>query len=45
MRSYQVPFKFTGNLKKLVITLGESQLTDADRKAINDARAEIGLSL
>jgi hypothetical protein len=41
---YQVPFKFTGALKKLVITLGESNLSAADRKAINDARAEIGLS-
>jgi arylsulfatase len=29
---YQVPFKFTGTLKKLVITLGESRLSDATAK-------------
>jgi hypothetical protein len=41
---YQVPFKFTGTLKKLVITLGESRLSDADRKAIAEAQARIGVS-
>ena len=41
---YQVPFKFTGTLKKLVITLGESKLSEADRKAIAAAQAKIGMS-
>jgi arylsulfatase len=41
---YKVPFKFTGTLKKLVITLGESKLSEADRKAIEDAKAKIGVS-
>ena len=41
---YSVPFRFTGTLKKLVITLGESQLSAADRKAIDEAKAKIGLS-
>ena len=41
---YKVPFKFTGTLKKLAITLGESRLSDANRKAIDEAKAKIGLS-
>ncbi len=34
---YKVPFKFTGTLNKVVISLGDSKLTDADRKSIEAA--------
>ena len=40
----KMPFKFTGMLKKVVVTLGEDKLSDADRKAIDEARAQLGLS-
>jgi hypothetical protein len=33
---YQVPFRFTGKLAKLTFKLGAEQLTDADRKTMND---------
>ncbi len=41
---YHVPFKFTGTLKKVVITLGEEKLSAEDCKAIDEARAKAGLS-
>jgi arylsulfatase len=41
---YHVPFKFTGTLHKLVIKLGESRLSDADKKALEEAAANEGLS-
>ena len=41
---YHVPFKFTGKLVTLVIRLGEGKLTVQDQKAIEAARARIGLS-
>jgi hypothetical protein len=41
---YHVPFKFTGTLEKLVIHLGESRLSDADKKAVDEAAAQEGLS-
>jgi hypothetical protein len=34
---YKVPFKFTGTLNKVVISLGDAKLTDADRKSIEAA--------
>jgi Sulfatase len=34
---YKVPFRFTGQLNKLTIKLGPSQLTEADKKAKEDA--------
>ena len=34
---YQVPFHFTGKINKLTIKLGPSQLTEADKKAKQDA--------
>ena len=34
---YKVPFRFTGKLNKLTIKLGPSQLTEADKKAKQDA--------
>jgi hypothetical protein len=34
---YQVPFRFTGKLTKLTIKLGPEQLTDADKKAKQEA--------
>jgi arylsulfatase len=41
---YHVPFKFTGTLHKVVIKLGESRLSDADKKALEEAAANEGLS-
>jgi hypothetical protein len=40
----KMPFKFTGMLKNVVATLGEERLSDVDRKAIDEARAQLGLS-
>jgi arylsulfatase A-like enzyme len=37
---YQVPFKFTGTLNKVRITLGNAELTDADQKAIDEAEGQ-----
>jgi len=34
---YKVPFKFTGTLNKVVISLADTKLTDADRKSIEAA--------
>ena len=41
---YHVPFKFTGDLKNVVISLGNAKLTAGDQKAIDEARANEGLS-
>ena len=41
---YHVPFKFTGTLSKVVIKLGEAKLSDADKKAVDEAAAQEGLS-
>jgi arylsulfatase len=41
---YHVPFKFSGALHKLVIKLGEAKLSDADKKALDEAAAQEGLS-
>ena len=41
---YRVPFKFTGTLHKVVIKLGEAQLNDADKKALDKAAANEGLA-
>jgi hypothetical protein len=41
---YHVPFKFTGDLKEVVVSLGEAKLTAADQKATDEARANEGLS-
>ena len=41
---YHVPFKFTGTLNKVVIKLGEAKLSDADKKALDEAAANEGLS-
>lgn len=32
---YHVPFKFTGTLNKVVVTLGDAKLTDADQKELD----------
>jgi hypothetical protein len=40
----QMPFKFTGTLPKVVVTIGEDTLSDADRQAIDEAKAHLGLS-
>jgi arylsulfatase len=36
-KDYQVPFHFTGKIAKLTFKLGEEQLTEADKKAKQDA--------
>jgi hypothetical protein len=41
---YQVPFKFTGDLKKVAIQLTDATLSDKDAAEIERMRAEIGLS-
>ena len=41
---YQVPFKFTGDLKNVVVSLGNAKLTASDQKAIDEVRANEGLS-
>ncbi len=40
---YHMPFKFTGTLNKVVVTLGESKLSAEEQKAVDEARAKIGL--
>ncbi|RZN30177.1 arylsulfatase [Bradyrhizobium sp. Leo121] len=40
---YQVPFKFTGTLNKVVVTLGESKLSAEDQKAYEEAQTEFAL--
>ena len=41
---YQVPFKFTGTLKKVAIQLTDAKLSAEDEEEIRRIRAEIGLS-
>jgi hypothetical protein len=41
---YRVPFKFTGDLKKVVVQLTDATLTAEDQAEIEKMRAEIGLS-
>jgi hypothetical protein len=41
---YQVPFKFTGVLKKVAIQLTDSVLNAEEEAEIRKMRAEIGLS-
>jgi arylsulfatase len=40
---YHAPFKFTGELKQAVITLGKSGLSAADEKKIEEARKLAGM--
>jgi arylsulfatase A-like enzyme len=37
---YKVPFKFTGTLNKVTITLGNSELSDTDKRAIDEAEGQ-----
>jgi arylsulfatase A-like enzyme len=41
---YQVPFKFTGNLKRVLIGLSDNPLSAADEEEIRRARAAIGVA-
>jgi arylsulfatase len=41
---YQVPFKFTGDLKKVAIQLTDTKLSPEDEEEIRKIKAEIGLS-
>jgi arylsulfatase len=41
---YQVPFKFTGNLKRALIGLTDHKLTPEDEEEIRRAKAAIGVS-
>ena len=38
--SYKLPFKFTGTIDKLTFKLGPSQLSEADKKAAEEAYAK-----
>jgi hypothetical protein len=37
--AYQVPFRFTGKIDKLTITLGPSQLAEQDQRKMHEALA------
>ena len=41
---YQVPFRFTGELNRVLVRLGESKLTAEDEEQIRRAKAAIGIS-
>jgi hypothetical protein len=41
---HQVPFKFTGDLKKVAIQLTDAAISPEDEAEIRRIRAEIGLS-
>jgi arylsulfatase len=41
---YQVPFKFTGTIGKVVILLGDDKMTAADQKAMEEAEADFAVS-
>jgi arylsulfatase len=41
---YHVPFKFTGNLKRVLIGLTDAKLTPEDEEEIRRAKAAIGMS-
>ena len=41
---YQIPFKFTGNLKRVLIGLSEAKLTAEDEEEIRRAKAVIGVA-
>ena len=41
---YQVPFKFTGDLKKVAIQLTDAKLSPEDEEEMREIKAEIGLS-
>jgi arylsulfatase len=38
--SYKLPFRFTGTIDKLTFKLGPSQLSAADKKAVEEAYAK-----
>jgi arylsulfatase len=39
--SYKLPFRFTGTIDKLTFKLGPSQLSAADKKAVEEAYAKV----
>ena len=39
----QMPFKFTGDLKKVVIELGKSGLTAADEEKVEEAKKALAV--
>lgn len=41
---YQVPFRFTGELRRVLINLIDLELTDSDREQIDRAKAAFGIS-
>src|SRR4030095_12031393 len=40
---YHVPFKFTGDLKKIMIELSDNKLTPAEEAEVRKAREAVGL--
>ena len=41
---YRVPFKFTGELKKVMIELSDNKLTPAEEEELKKARESIGVA-
>jgi hypothetical protein len=41
-KDYKVPFAFNGKIDQLTVMLGPPQLTSADQKVIQYARARVG---
>jgi hypothetical protein len=38
---YDVPFKFTGKIERVVVNLGEAKLSTADHQILKDAKAKL----
>ena len=41
---YDVPFKFTGQIRKVVVNLGDAKLTAADQEKLRNAQREAALA-
>ncbi|MGA9305041.1 MAG: arylsulfatase [Candidatus Sulfotelmatobacter sp.] len=41
---YHVPFKFTGTIHKVEISLGDEKISESDQKAIEQAEADLAIS-
>jgi len=41
--SYDVPFKFTGQIEKVIVNLGERKLGATDREKLHDVRAKLAV--
>ena len=43
-KDYEVPFRFTGKLNRVLVRLGDSKLTPEDEEQIRRAKAAIGMA-